>query len=109
MSTTGPRGPGTAEGAALIQGSLPISEFNSAHGASLNDVDYTTVGGYLFGELGRLPRVGDRVNVGAHRFEVAEMEGRRVKTIRLLAADPVEAGQTGEAADTGKDRGNDGR
>ena len=88
--STGSCGPGVAEGAPLIEGSLPISEFNSAYDAALNDVDYTTVGGYLFGELGRLPRVGDRVDVGPHRFEVAEMEGRRVKTIRLLAAEPIE-------------------
>src|SRR5688500_2884022 len=82
-----PEGPEVLEGAPLVDGSMPITEFNSAYDASLNDVDYTTVGGYLFGELGRLPKMGDRVTVGSHRFEVAEMEGRRVKTIRLLTAD----------------------
>jgi len=85
-----PVGPDVAEGAPLLEGSMPISEFNSEYDAALNDVDYTTIGGYLFGELGRLPRAGDRIVVGPHRFEVAEMEGRRVKTIRLLAAETAE-------------------
>ena len=85
-----PVGPDVAEGAPLLEGSMPISEFNSEYDAVLNDVDYTTIGGYLFGELGRLPRAGDRIVVGPHRFEVAEMEGRRVKTIRLLAAETAE-------------------
>ena len=95
-----PEGPDVAEGAPLLEGSLPISEFNSEYNASLNDVDYTTVGGYLFGELGRLPRAGDRVVVGPHRFEVTEMDGRRVKTIRLLAAETTGTAGTTETAGT---------
>jgi len=71
------------EGAPRVDGSLPISEFNTEHGASLDDSDYTTIGGYVFGQLGRLPRVGDRVTAGPFTFEVIEMDGRRVKTIRL--------------------------
>ena len=65
---------------------MPISDFNTEYGTSLDDTDYTTIGGYIFGQLGRLPQVGDRVTVGLFTFEVVEMDGRRVKTIRLHAA-----------------------
>jgi CBS domain containing-hemolysin-like protein len=81
----------SADGAAQLDGSMTISEFNTELGASLDDSDYTTVGGYIFGQLGRLPRPGDRVSVGPFTFEVVEMEGRRVKTIRLHAPKPEEA------------------
>ena len=101
-----PEGPDVAEGAPLLDGSMPISEFNSEYDASLNDVDYTTVGGYLFGELGRLPRAGDRVVVGPHRFEVAEMEGRRVKTIRLLAGEAMDAADAGQKPQDSRKPGN---
>jgi putative hemolysin len=74
--------------APLIDGAMPISEFNSEHGENLDDTDYTTIGGYVFGQLGRLPRQGDRVRAGAHALEVVEMEGRRVKSLRLHAAEP---------------------
>jgi CBS domain containing-hemolysin-like protein len=76
--------PAPAVGARLIDGAMPISEFNSAHDAAISDVDYTTVGGWIFGQLGRLPRVGDRVPGGTVTFEVAEMEGRRVKGVKLV-------------------------
>jgi CBS domain containing-hemolysin-like protein len=67
---------------------MPISEFNTEFGATLDDTDYTTIGGYIFGQLGRLPRPGDRVAVGSYTLEVVEMEGRRVKTVRLHAPKP---------------------
>ena len=58
---------------------MPITEFNTQYDAALDDTDYTTLGGYVFGQLGRLPRPGDRVTVGPHTFEVVEMDGRRVQ------------------------------
>ena len=82
--------PRPAEGAPLVDGALPITEFNSEYDASVDDTDYTTLGGYVFGLLGRLPRVGDRVTVGDHTFEVAEMDGRRVKSLRVVAIKPQE-------------------
>jgi putative hemolysin len=72
------------EGAPLIDGTKTISEWNADHELQLDDADYTTVGGYLFGQLGRLPRVGDRVTLGTDIFEIVEMDGRRVKSIRYL-------------------------
>jgi CBS domain containing-hemolysin-like protein len=81
------------DGAPRLDGALPITEFNSKYDASLDDTDYTTVGGYVFGQLGRLPRPGDRVTVGPHTFEVTEMEGRRVKSLRLHTAPAVEVEQ----------------
>jgi putative hemolysin len=77
-----------AGGAPLLDGAMPISDFNSEYGENLDDTDYTTIGGYVFGQLGRLPRPGDRVKAGAHALEVVEMEGRRVKSLRLHPAEP---------------------
>jgi CBS domain containing-hemolysin-like protein len=77
------------DGAARLDGAMPISEFNAEYDAALDDTDYTTLGGYVFGQLGRLPRAGDRVTVGPHVFEVVEMDGRRVRTLRLHHAEPA--------------------
>jgi CBS domain containing-hemolysin-like protein len=82
--------PRPVEGAPLVDGAMPITDFNSDYDTSLDDTDYTTLGGYVFGLLGRLPRVGDRVTVGSHTFEVAEMDGRRVKALRGVAIRPEE-------------------
>jgi CBS domain containing-hemolysin-like protein len=83
---------GPDEGGPRLDGSMPISGFNAEYDGTLDDTDYTTIGGYVFGQLGRLPRVGDRVTAGPFTFEVVEMDGRRVKTIRLHIARPEEAG-----------------
>ena len=87
----------SGDGAARLDGALPITEFNSQYEAALDDTDYTTLGGYVFGQLGRLPRPGDRVTVGPHTFEVMEMDGRRVKSLRLHTAPAVEVEQGGRA------------
>ena len=89
------RGPPAAPGGTVLDGAMPITEFNSEHDADLSDADYTTLGGYLFGHLGRLPKVGDRVVVGPFTFEILEMDGRRVKAIRLHQA-KVEEGVNSE-------------
>ncbi|HEV8148858.1 MAG TPA: hemolysin family protein [Gemmatimonadales bacterium] len=77
--------PAQLTGAPLLDGSLPVSEFNRDYEEALSDADYTTLGGWIFGQLGRLPRLGDRVTAGRHTLEVAEMEGRRVKRVKLAA------------------------
>jgi len=77
------------DGATRRDGAMPITEFNTEFDAAIDDTDYTTLGGYVFGQLGRLPRPGDRVAVGNHVLEVVEMDGRRVKTLRLHQAEPV--------------------
>jgi CBS domain containing-hemolysin-like protein len=74
------------DGAPVLDGAVTISRFNADYDESLSDTDYTTIGGWIFGQLGRLPRVGDRVAAGQHLFEVAEMEGRRVKAVKLTTA-----------------------
>jgi CBS domain containing-hemolysin-like protein len=68
----------------MIDGGMAITAFNQEHAAKLDDSEYTTVGGYLFGQLGRLPRVGDRVTGDGLTFEIAAMEGRRVKSVRVV-------------------------
>ena len=71
-------------GAAMLDGGLPLSDLPEKAGLEIEDENYTTLGGYLFGRLGRLPKSGDQVKVADRTFEITEMEGRRVKSVRLL-------------------------
>ena len=75
--------PPAGGGAPLLDGAMTLSEFNATWDADLDDRNYTTLGGFLFGELGRLPRVGDRIVVGPRTFEIVSMEGRRVNEVRM--------------------------
>ena len=76
------------DGATLLEGTLPLGDLAERTGIEIEDEDYTTLGGYLFGRLGRLPRPGDTVTVRERTFEITEMEGRRVKSVRLLPPPP---------------------
>src|SRR6185312_9966260 len=46
-----------AEGETLVPGSLHIGELNERFGLDVANDDYTTIGGFVFGALGRLPVV----------------------------------------------------
>jgi len=70
-------------GVPILAGSSEISDVNRLLKLHLDDADYTTIGGLLFGQLGRLPKVGDRVNLQGATFEILEMDGRRVGRVRV--------------------------
>jgi CBS domain containing-hemolysin-like protein len=73
-------------GVPILRGSTEISDVNRMLKLQLDDTDYTTIGGLLFGRLGRLPKVGDRVNLLGTTFEILEMDGRRVGRVRVWPA-----------------------
>ena len=77
---------GAGSGVPILAGSSEISDVNRALKLQLDDTDYTTIGGLLFGRLGRLPKVGDRVNLQGATFEILEMDGRRVGRVRVWPA-----------------------
>jgi CBS domain containing-hemolysin-like protein len=73
-------------GVPILTGATEISDVNRMLKLGLDDADYTTIGGLLFGRLGRLPKVGDRVNLEGATFEILEMDGRRVGRVRVWPA-----------------------
>jgi len=72
-----------AAGEVVVAGSMNIGELNERFGLSVAEEDYTTIGGFVFGSLGRLPVVGDRVSAGGALFTVREMEARRIESVAI--------------------------
>jgi CBS domain containing-hemolysin-like protein len=70
-------------GETLVDGSAHIGELNEHFGLDIPEDGYNTVGGYIFGVLGRLPTVGDRVMAGGAIFTVREMDGRRIGSLAV--------------------------
>ncbi|MDQ3557048.1 MAG: hypothetical protein M3409_09780, partial [Gemmatimonadota bacterium] len=56
---------------------------------------YETIGGYVFGTLGRITEVGDEVVVPGGTLRVVEMDGRRIERI-AFAANPAPASSSAE-------------
>jgi len=78
--------PRAAPGELLVAGSTSISDINAKYGLTVPDDDYTTIGGYVFGAIGRLPMPGDRAEGGGATWIVRGMVGRRVETLALERA-----------------------
>lgn len=76
------------DGVLELVGSMSLVDVRSDHHLTIPEGEWTTLGGYVFAMLGRVPRVGDRVSYPAGELEVVAMDGRRVAGVRVhLRAD----------------------
>ena len=75
-----------SDGSALLNGLTTIGEVNNAFGIEITDPNYDTIGGYVMGFLGRIPKSGDEFEVKEHaiRLRVEEMDRLRVSKVRLF-------------------------
>jgi CBS domain containing-hemolysin-like protein len=81
--TTEIRAPRAVGDAAIVAGATSIRDVNDQYELAVPEEDYTTIGGYVFGALGRLPVVDDRVAGGGATFTVRAMDGRRIEALAL--------------------------
>jgi putative hemolysin len=81
-----------AEGETRIGGGVSLDEVNERFDLELPVDEYDTVGGYVFGRLGRVAEVGDEVSVEGGSFRVVVMDGRRVDRVAFArgAGNPVQ-------------------
>lgn len=54
-----------------------------------DDGDYTTLNGFVMEKFGSVPQVGQSFEHDGFRFEVLEMKGRRILTVRIVRLDEV--------------------
>ena len=69
-----------------IDGLCNLADFATQTGVRLPDGPYETVAGWLMRALGRLPELGDSVEVSGLLVTVAEMDGRRASRLRVHTA-----------------------
>ncbi len=77
----------TVGGQHIIDGGAPIDEINEKFGLGLPEEDYDTLGGFILGELGQVPRRGDSIQVPGATLVVERVDERRVRLVRLLGDD----------------------
>jgi putative hemolysin len=71
-----------SDGSWLVSGWMPIDEFTDATGfPASRRGDYKTVAGLVLGLLNRLPEVGETFDDGTFRFEVVDLDGRRIDKV----------------------------
>ena len=72
-----------SDGSYLIDGLTSIDRIQNKFNLPMKGQGYTTIGGLVFGLLGRQPEKGDTVQIGNIIFEIESTEGKRIKTLRL--------------------------
>jgi CBS domain containing-hemolysin-like protein len=79
----------TASGALLLEGSVNLRDLETQMQWHLpRDGGVETLAGFLLLRLGRIPRGGESIVFESRKMTVTEMEGRRIKQIRV---EPVES------------------
>ena len=71
-----------ADGSYLVAGWMQVDEFSHELGIPIpRDADFQTVAGFILAELNHLPNVGESFDKGHWRFEVVDLDGRRIDKI----------------------------
>lgn len=79
-------GPG---GSVLVEGAVGLGDVNERLGTELRHPEYDSIGGYVFGIIGRMPRIGDGVDENGFRLSVEELDGRRVTVVRFTPTSQI--------------------
>jgi len=73
------------DGSADIDGLVLSTEVNLQFDLQIDQDTFTTVGGFVLGQLGRRPRIGDTVAIEGRTMRVDALDGIRVARVRLSA------------------------
>lgn len=77
-----------ADGSFLVAGWMQVDEFSHELGIHVpRDADYQTVAGFVLAEMNRLPNVGESFQKGHWRFEVVDLDGRRIDKLLVSRVD----------------------
>jgi putative hemolysin len=67
----------------VVSGQASIDEVNELLNVNIESEDFNTIGGFIFGQFGRLPKVGEQIRLQNLKLLIMEMEGKRIATIKI--------------------------
>lgn len=83
-----------------VDGLLNLDDFTELTGLALPEGPYETAAGYVLAELGRLPHLGDTVELQGRSIAVIELDGRRIARLRVDPPPPEPAGDDEQPGET---------
>jgi CBS domain containing-hemolysin-like protein len=75
-------------GTFVFSGKVSVDEVRDRLGVEIEREGFETVGGFLLSHLGRMPYVGERIELDELSFEVLEVERRRITKVRVRRQTP---------------------
>ena len=84
------------DGSYLVPGSTEIGKIERIFAMEIEDDDFTTIAGLVINERGKVPDVGERLNIRGLGVEVLDADERRINRLRVKAEPKVETEETDE-------------
>jgi putative hemolysin len=76
-----------SSGEITVDGRISVDELSELIGCALPESSSETVGGFVQQQLGHIPDVGETVEAGVVTIQVASVEGRRVRALKIRRSD----------------------
>lgn len=83
----------------LFLGRIDLDDFNDLMGTELSTEEADTLGGYLYSQIGRVPRSGESLDVDQLRLTVEQISGRRIRKVRAQRLEELDTAKDAEHAD----------
>ncbi len=72
------------EGEYLVNGSVRLEDLNEEIGTHFESEDFESIGGFILGILGRIPKTGEIINYESIRFVIEKVDKSRIMKIRVF-------------------------
>ena len=84
----------------LVDGGTSIDDLNDLLHVNLPNEDWDTIAGFVFGTLEHVPELGEAVEFAGWRFVTEEVEGRRIRRLRIVVGQGHDSDSVDASADS---------
>lgn len=78
------------DGSVMVLARMPIEDLNEELSAKLPENDeYDSLGGYIFSELGRIPRSGERLEAPGYTLRIHSATHRQIQVVHMIPLEDV--------------------
>ncbi|HEX7433564.1 MAG TPA: hemolysin family protein, partial [Anaerolineaceae bacterium] len=87
----------------VFQGKIDLDDFNEVMGSHLTKEVADTLGGFIYGQIGRIPAIGEKIEIEEQglKLTVDQVIGRRIRKVRALRIQPTQEKELEEPHDNG--------
>jgi putative hemolysin len=79
----------------LVDGRINIEDLNAKLGLNIPHEEFETLGGYVYGLMGKVPKAGDKLETESLILEVTEVHRQRIAKVKLTPKASVSPNQEG--------------
>jgi putative hemolysin len=75
-----------ADNSVLVSGDAPIETLNEIiidFTVDFDKIDYSTVAGFVFNQIGKIPQVGDKIDYMDYKIEIVDIDGNKIDKILI--------------------------